>query len=206
MDGNIKTVTARRKVLFSRLINRRRFDNEELESLYQRYTFKIQQSSIVSVLGLFIFFTGILTILHFAFVKTATAANLYFLLHCLAFVSILAFIYTRWHKDYYLLTYCYVIVCFFVIFCLFCMPLDIGTRGAWGSGSWGARHTAADGVWEIIYCLFVSYTMLPLRTRVSMTLGLVLPIIHTSIASTMAQEFPGLLMHQMLSPFMKHSI
>ncbi|XP_076361646.1 adenylate cyclase 1-like [Tachypleus tridentatus] len=199
MDNSTKTVNAHRKVIFSRLINRRRFDNEELESLYQRYTFKIQQSSIVSVLALFIFLTGILTILHIVFVKTASAANLYFILHCLVFCTILCFIYTKWHKDSYLLALCYVILCFFVTFCLVCMPVDLGTRGTWGLGSWGASHSAADGVWEIVYCLFVSYTMLPLRTRVSMTLGLLLPTIHTSVASTMTQEFPGLLKHQLVS-------
>ncbi|XP_076349099.1 adenylate cyclase type 1-like [Tachypleus tridentatus] len=199
MDQSVKAINAHRKMVFSRLVNRRRFENEELESLYQRYTFKIQQSSVFSVLALFIFLTGVLTILHFVYVKTATAANLYFLLHCLCFVSLLTFTYARSMKDSYLLALSYVILCFFVTFCMVCLPLDLGTRGTWGRGSWGARHSAADGVWEILYCLFVSYTMLPLRTRISMALGIILPVIHTSVASTMPQEFPRLLMHQLTS-------
>ncbi|XP_022241729.1 Ca(2+)/calmodulin-responsive adenylate cyclase-like [Limulus polyphemus] len=199
MDQSVKAINAHRKMVFSRLVNRRRFDNEELESLYQRYTFKIQQSSIFSVLALFIFLTGVLTILHFVYVKTATAANLYFLLHCLCFVTLLTFTCTRWIKDSYLLALSYVILCFFVTFCMVSLPLDLGTRDTWGRGSWGARHSAADGVWEILYCLFVSYTMLPLKTRMSMTLGIFLPVIHTGVASKMSQEFPRLLMHQLTS-------
>lgn len=39
------------------IVNRRRFENDELESLYQRYIFKLNQSSIFSVLILMILIT-----------------------------------------------------------------------------------------------------------------------------------------------------
>ena len=46
MDHSVKAMSGHRKMRFSRLLNRHRFENDELEGLFQRYIFKLQHSSI----------------------------------------------------------------------------------------------------------------------------------------------------------------
>jgi adenylate cyclase 1 len=41
MDHSVKAMSPHRKVAFSRLLNRHRFENDELEALFQRYMFKV---------------------------------------------------------------------------------------------------------------------------------------------------------------------
>lgn len=47
----------------SRVFNPHRFENDELELLYQRYVCKLQQSSVASVVAIFVLLTGLLSIL-----------------------------------------------------------------------------------------------------------------------------------------------
>ena len=41
MDHSVKAMSPHRKVAFARLLNRHRFENDELEALFQRYMFKV---------------------------------------------------------------------------------------------------------------------------------------------------------------------
>ena len=62
MDHSVKAMSGHRKMRFSRLLlNRHRFENDELEGLFQRYIFKLQHSSIrdgiTELMDLFILIT-----------------------------------------------------------------------------------------------------------------------------------------------------
>ena len=46
MDHSVKAMSPHRKVAFSRLLNRHRFENDELEALFQRYMFKVRKMLI----------------------------------------------------------------------------------------------------------------------------------------------------------------
>lgn len=52
--------------------NKLRFENDELELLYQRYTHKIQWISVFGVVTLVVLLTGIMAILSLAYNQTAT--------------------------------------------------------------------------------------------------------------------------------------
>ena len=52
--------------------NKLRFENDELEELYQRYTHKIQWISVFGVVTLVVLLTGIMAILSLCFNQTAT--------------------------------------------------------------------------------------------------------------------------------------
>ncbi|XP_022241827.1 Ca(2+)/calmodulin-responsive adenylate cyclase-like [Limulus polyphemus] len=187
MDHSVKAMNSHRKVAFSRLLNGRRFENNELETLYQRYIFRMQQSSIVSVLALFILLSAVLTVLNFFFIQTPTVANLYFLLHCISFIGLLIFAYTKLLKDAHLLALCYVILFFLVTLCIITLPVDIGFHG-----TWGGHPSAADGVWEIVFVVFLAYTMLPIKTRLALSIGILLPGTHLGVSAVLVGEFLGL--------------
>lgn len=52
--------------------NKLRFENDELEELYQRYTHKIQWISVFGVVTLVVLLTGIMAILSLAYNQAAT--------------------------------------------------------------------------------------------------------------------------------------
>ncbi|XP_076330017.1 adenylate cyclase type 1-like [Tachypleus tridentatus] len=194
MDHSVKTMNSHRKVAFSRLLSGRRFENNELETLYQRYIFKMQQSSIVSVLALFIFLSAVHAVLHFFFIRTPTVANLYFLLHCISFIGLLIFAYMKHLKDSHFLVLCYVILFFLVTLCIITLPVNIGFRS-----TGGGRYSAADGVWEIVFVVFLAHTMLPIKTRLALGIGILLPGTHLGVSAVLVGEFLGLQWQQLVA-------
>jgi len=189
MDHSVKAMQSHRKMAFSRLLNRHRFENDELESLYQRYIFKLQHSSVASVVAMFVLLTAVLANLSFAYTQAPTAQNVYHIAHCLLFALLLVFLNTKLMQDVYLLWVCYVILFFCSTFVAVSLPLGpVGGRGTPG--------VAADGVWQVLFVVFLAYAMMPLKTWVAVLFGLSLPVAHTAVASTLATEFPQLLWQQ----------
>jgi len=223
MDHSVKAMNSHRKVAFSRLFNRRRFENSELEKLYQRYIFKLQQSSIISVLALFVLLTATLAGLQFYYEQTITIIGLYCLLQCIAFIGL--FLLSFKMQDSQLLALCYVILLFCVLFCLIFAPvnLKLGANhssdtlsndstassynnhnnnnhninhnnnhyhnnnriGSWFVFSWwNINHRPAEGVWQIVFVTFLTYTMLPIKTRISLFIGILLSSAHIAITIT----------------------
>ncbi|CAG2115915.1 unnamed protein product, partial [Medioppia subpectinata] len=215
MDHSVKAMNSHRKVVFSRLLNRHRFESRELEALYQRYIFKLQQSSIISVLALFTLLTATLASLQVYYEKTVTVIALYCLLQCLAFVGL--FVLSFKMHDNQLLALCYVILLFCVLFCLIFAPVNLNIRdpqtgvntndttiaasdGIGGEEEvpsvgqwfvlrvWSVDRVAADGVWQIVFVTFLTYTMLPIKTRISLLLGCVLSGAHIALTVTNARH------------------
>jgi adenylate cyclase 1 len=193
MDHSVKAMNSHRKVAFSRLFNRRRFENSELESLYQRYIFKLQQSSIISVLALFSLLTATLAGLQFYYERTITIIGLYCLLQCIAFIGL--FLLSFKMRDSQLLALCYVILLFCVLFCLIFAPVNLrlgpnnnnddSNKKNWLMFEWwNVDHRAAEGVWQIVFVTFLTYTMLPIKTRISLFIGIFLSSAHVAITFT----------------------
>jgi adenylate cyclase 1 len=200
MDHSVKAMNSHRKVAFSRLLNRRRFESHELEGLYQRYIFKLQQSSIISVLALFTLLTATLASLQIYYERTVSVTALYCLLQCLAFVGL--FVLSFKMRDNQLLALCYVILLFCVLFCIVFAPIhlhitakhtndtaveDTARRQShhwFALGLWDVSHVGADGVWQVVFVTFLTYTMLPIKTRISLLMGAVLSCAHIAITAT----------------------
>ncbi|XP_023721061.1 Ca(2+)/calmodulin-responsive adenylate cyclase isoform X3 [Cryptotermes secundus] len=197
MDHSVKAMNSHRKLAFSRLLNRHRFENDELESLYQRYIFKLQHSSVASVVALFVILTGILANLSLAYAQAPTAQNIYHSLHCLLFALLLAFLNTRLMQDAYLLWVCYAILFFCTTFCAVAMPLgpEDPTAGGGGMGV-ETRRVLAEGVWQVVFVVFLAYAMMPLKTWVAAVFGVFLPVVHVIVAAIFAKEFPSLTWQQ----------
>lgn len=205
MDHSVKAMNSHRKVAFSRLFNRRRFENSELEKLYQRYIFKLQQSSIISVLALFTLLTATLAGLQFYYERTVTIIGIYCLLQCIAFIGL--FLLSFKMQDSQLLALCYVILLFCVLFCLIFAPVNLklgpnhlidtsndstnnnnnnnDNRIGWYVLEWwNINHRPAEGVWQIVFVTFLTYTMLPIKTRISLFIGILLSCAHIAITLT----------------------
>lgn len=194
MDHSVKAMNSHRKLALSRLLNRHRFENDELESLYQRYIFKLQHSSVASVVGLFVLLTALLANLSFAYAQAPTAQNVYHAVHCLLFALLLAFLNTKLMQDAYLLWVCYAILFFCATFCALSLPLgdvsvDDGLRVE-------TRRVIVEGTWQVVFVVFLAYAMMPLKTWVAAVFGFALPIVHVAVSAVFGKEFPHLTWQQ----------
>lgn len=175
----MKAMQSHRKAAFSRLLRGRRFENEDLEQLYQRYTFKLQQASIVGALGLLATLGLTLGSVHAAFSQAATLEVVLYFVHAFGFAVVFAFMCSRLMQDVYLRGVCYGILALAVSLCVCCAcPADVD-----GGSFWRVRRPSpADGVWEIVLVLFLAYTLLPLRSTVVVVVGTLLCAAHTAMA------------------------
>ncbi|KAF8785946.1 Adenylate cyclase type 1 like protein [Argiope bruennichi] len=189
-------MNSHRKVVFSRLLNRHNFENGELEQLYRRYTVKLQQTSTSSVLALVASLTASLVALHVAYVRLLSGAALYYLFVCTSFAAALGLLLTGHAKDAHLPAICYTALILCSGLCLVGLPLSVTDSNTWGASSWGQEHAAVHGVWEVLFVLFVSYSLLPLKTRVAVCVGVLLPILHTTVAVTSATQYQALTWQQ----------
>ena len=116
MDHSVKAMNSHRKVAFSRLFNRHRFENSELECLFRRYILRVQHASITSAVALFVVLTAAMATASFIKVQAPTLSNLYHSLHCGVFVILFIVLCTRSIEDLYLNYVCYTIIFFCTAF------------------------------------------------------------------------------------------
>jgi len=58
------------------------------------------------------------------------------------------------------------------------------------------RRVLAEGVWQVVFVVFLAYAMMPLKTWVAALFGLFLPVVHVVVAAIFAKEFPSLTWQQ----------
>lgn len=189
MDHSVKVMSSPR--ILSRLLNPHRFENDELEQLYQRYICKLQHSSVAAVVALFVLLTFLLANLGFVYIQTATAQNVYHAAHCILFALLLAFLNTRFMQDAYLLWVCYVVLFFLGTFCALALPLYPTTS----TGRVTAK-VAAEGTWQVVFVVFLAYAMMPLKSWVAALFGFALCSAHVAVATVFATDFPHLMWQQ----------
>ena len=193
MDHQVKVMNSHRKVAFSRLFNHRRFENAELEHLYQRYIFKLQQASIISSLALLACLSLSMGLLQFYFTDWSfTIIGVYCSVQFLIFFGLFLLSW-RMHETQ-LLALCYVILLFCVIFCAILSPIRAHLPPpSWNPAAWWSLpHTPSEGVWPIVFVVFLTYTMLPIKVTISLLFGLLLCASHLAITMTsVASGSPG---------------
>uniref|UniRef100_T1JLY5 Adenylate cyclase N-terminal domain-containing protein n=1 Tax=Strigamia maritima TaxID=126957 RepID=T1JLY5_STRMM len=195
MDHSVKAMNSHRKVAFSRLLNRRRFENDELENLFQRYNFKLQQGSVASVLALGFLLSAVLAALSFVYVQQPTLHNVYHVFHCLVFAGLLLYTHSKLMQDTHVIGICTAIVIMCVLLSIASLPVNYTFLAG------APQYAAADGVWQIVFVIFLFYAMLPLRLYVATLLGFLLPILHCAVAFFLAGAFSSLLWRQMVTNF-----
>lgn len=201
MDHSVKAMHSHRKVVFSRLLNRHNFENKELEQLYRRYTVKLQQTSTSSVLLLTACLAASLAGLHVASARFLTAAAIFYILVLIMFGGSLVLMQTGHVKDAHLSALCYGVLIISSGLCIVGLPIQVSENSTWGAGSWGQGHAAAHGAWEVLFVLFIAYSLLPLKTRVTVCVGVLLPSVHTAVAITSAACYQEILWQQVSAGF-----
>ncbi|KFB41886.1 AGAP000727-PA-like protein [Anopheles sinensis] len=157
--------------------NKLRFENNELESLYQRYTLKLQRFSVTGVVALVVILCGVMGGLSLGFNQAPTLHNVFNSFLCALFAVLLGSLQFRLIRDSHLPYLCYGILFFTAAFCFISMP-TVGIVFPVDT-----REVMAEGVWQIVFVIFLAYAMMPLQIWEASLFGLILPSIHVGLTS-----------------------
>lgn len=176
-----------------RLFSRYEFESDELERLYRRYVFKLQQASLSKLLGLMCLLCACMVTLNFYYVRNISVPGIYMSAQFTVFILLFVFLNTRFMKESQLGIVCTVIVIFLLGFVVFTLPFDFGSVY---NDRPSPIYTPVNGVWAIMFIVFVIYSMMPLRTYVAAILGIIIPVSHLIVTSLVANNIPELLWRQ----------
>ncbi|XP_069966183.1 Ca(2+)/calmodulin-responsive adenylate cyclase isoform X3 [Bactrocera oleae] len=159
--------------------NTLRFENDELECLYQRYTLKLQRFSVLGVVALVVVLCGVMAALSLAYNNAPTFHNIFNSIVCLLFAIILILLQCRVIKDHHLPILCYGILLFAAAICFVSMPtlgsvFPVDTKEK-------ESEVMAEGVWQIVFVVFLAYAMMPLQIWEAVCFGIILPSVHISL-------------------------
>ncbi|XP_016995215.2 Ca(2+)/calmodulin-responsive adenylate cyclase isoform X7 [Drosophila takahashii] len=163
------------KATRGRPLNTLRFENDELECLYQRYTLKLQRFSVLGVVALVFVLCGVMAALSLAFNNAATFHNIFNAIVCGLFAVVLILLQCSVIKDHHLPTLCYGILLFTASICVVSMP----TLGSVFPVD--TKEVMAEGVWQIVFVVFLAYAMMPLQIWEAVAFGIALPSVHISL-------------------------
>ncbi|KPU74605.1 uncharacterized protein Dana_GF21594, isoform I [Drosophila ananassae] len=163
------------KATRGRPLNTLRFENDELECLYQRYTLKLQRFSVLGVVALVVVLCGVMAALSLSFNNAPTFQNIFNAIVCVLFAVILVLLQCSVIKDHHLPTLCYGILLFTASICVVSMP----TLGSVFPVD--TKEVMAEGVWQIVFVVFLAYAMMPLQIWEAVAFGIALPSVHISL-------------------------
>lgn len=197
MDHAVKATGSR---TLSRLIDRQRFENDELEALYRRYALKLQRASVSTALALVALLATALGSLGAAYAQAPTVQNLWYAGGALLCLALLGMLHIRPANS--------------------CGSRD--AKLAWaGRGALAAAallagaglvadakgKAAAHGAWHVVFAVFLAYGMLPLRGWLAALVGFLLPVAHTFAAAflLLPTDFPHLAWQQVYLCFLSQN-
>ncbi|TKS77558.1 Adenylate cyclase type 6 [Collichthys lucidus] len=154
----------------------KKFQSAKLERLYQRYFFRLNQSSLTMLMGVLVLVCGVMLAFH-CIHTTPNVAYVSVLSVAMALFLAMMVVCNRngFHQDYMW------IVSYLVIGVLIIVQV-FGVRMVYPS-------SASEGIWWTVFFIYIIYTLLPVRMRAAVVSGAVLSTIHIVTAWQFNQEY-----------------
>lgn len=175
-ESNCNTMTAAdcwRRVMW--VFQSKKFQSAKLERLYQRYFFRLNQSSLTMLMGVLVVVCGVMLVFHCIHTTPDVA---YVSVLCVAMALFLAMMVVcnrnGFHQDYMW------IVSYLVIGVLIVVQV-LGVLMVF-------PRSASEGIWWTVFFIYIIYTLLPVRMRAAVLSGAVLSTIHIVTAWQLNQE------------------
>ncbi|XP_061592202.1 adenylate cyclase type 6-like [Cololabis saira] len=153
----------------------KKFQSTKLERLYQRYFFRLNQSSLTMLMGVLVVVCGVMLAFH-CIHTTFNVAYISVLSVAMALFLAMMVVCNRngFHQDYmwivsYLVIGVLIIVQVFGVLMVF-------------------PRSASEGIWWTVFFIYIIYTLLPVRMRAAVLSGGVLSVIHVVTAWQLNQE------------------
>lgn len=183
--------------LFSRVFKSRRFESETLEGLYQRYVFRLNQKFMSWLIGLLLILTVILIGFQFSMENTdkpeTNAEGITLIIFAVAYILLAMIVNRSGSSQNHLNWVSYILLaisCGFVLASVVCPPSEV-VKPSDEKGQ-KSRYSPSDGVWLTTFFVYMTYTMLPVRMRIAVFGGCLLPSVHLISCAAMNYTDPNL--------------
>uniref|UniRef100_A0A671MU68 adenylate cyclase n=1 Tax=Sinocyclocheilus anshuiensis TaxID=1608454 RepID=A0A671MU68_9TELE len=165
----------------------REFDCKELETLFQKYNLKLEQTATLKALAILILAASAL-----ALVELLSAGSRFTVskgshpVHCVIFTSLFIVTNVKYLQVTQLQQIARLALLFSFTFALLCCPFPLvlghGTQGAQGPDA--PSTTPEQGVWQLMLVIFVAYFLLPVRTLLAVLFGILVAASHFIVMAT----------------------
>uniref|UniRef100_A0A8C5FHG2 Adenylate cyclase type 6 n=1 Tax=Gadus morhua TaxID=8049 RepID=A0A8C5FHG2_GADMO len=147
----------------------KKFQSRKLERLYQRYFFRLNQSSLTMLMGVLVIVCGVMLTFHCVHLAPRAAPHVAYasvLSVAMALFLALMVVCNRngFHQDYMWM------VNYLVIGVLVSVQV-LGVLTV-------APRSASEGIWWSVFFIYIIYTLLPVRMRAAVLSGALLSVIH----------------------------
>nr|XP_020451359.1 adenylate cyclase type 1-like isoform X1 [Monopterus albus] len=154
------------------------FDCKELESLFQNYNLKLEQTSTLKALAVLIFMSSTLAVVELLSGPNITISKGSHPVHCVIFVSLFIVTNVKYLQVTQLQQIVNLTLLFGFTFSFLCCPFSLGAMGL------EPPTSPEQGMWQLILVTFVAYALLPVRTLLAVVLGIMVSISHLIVTAT----------------------
>ncbi|KAK7945573.1 hypothetical protein WMY93_001301 [Mugilogobius chulae] len=154
------------------------FDCKELESLFQNYNLKLEQTSTLKALAVLIFMSSTLAVVELLSGPTLTISKGSHPVHCIIFASLFIVTNVKYLQVTQLQQIINLTLLFGFTFSFLCCPFSLGAMG------FEAPTSPEQGVWQLILVTFVAYALLPVRTLLAVLFGIMVSVSHLIVTAT----------------------
>ncbi|TNN73112.1 Adenylate cyclase type 6 [Liparis tanakae] len=153
----------------------KKFQSRKLERLYQRYFFRLNQSSLTMLMGVLVIVCGIMLTFHCVHAAAHVAYSSALSVAMALFMALMVVCNRNgFHQDYMWM------VSYLVIGVL----LSVQVFGV----LMVAPRSASEGIWWSVFFIYIIYTLLPVRMRAAVVSGALLSGIHVVTSWQINQE------------------
>ncbi|XP_075442549.1 adenylate cyclase type 1 isoform X7 [Ascaphus truei] len=154
------------------------FDCKELESLFQNYNLKLEQTSTLKALAVLIIMTATLALVELLSGPSLTISKGSHPVHCIIFVSLFIVTNVKYLQVTQLQQIVKLTLLFGFTFSFLCCPFSLGAYGL------EPPTSSEQGMWQLMLVTFVSYSLLPVRTLLAIVFGFMVSISHIIVTAT----------------------
>uniref|UniRef100_A0A3Q3BZQ9 Adenylate cyclase type 6 n=1 Tax=Haplochromis burtoni TaxID=8153 RepID=A0A3Q3BZQ9_HAPBU len=158
-----------------RVFQSKKFQSRKLERLYQRYFFRLNQSSLTMLMGVLVIVCGIMLTFHCVHAAPHVAYSSALSVAMALFMALMVVCNRNgFHQDYMWMV-SYLVIGVLVSVQVFGVLMV-------------APRSASEGIWWSVFFIYIIYTLLPVRMRAAVLSGAVLSIIHVVTTWQVNQE------------------
>ncbi|XP_028991761.1 adenylate cyclase type 5 isoform X2 [Betta splendens] len=157
-----------------RVFTSKKFQSEKLERLYQRYFFRLNQSSLTMLMAVLVLVFSVMLAFHCsggAARPSPTFVAAFSLAIVLTLVLMVVCNRNAFHQDH-MWVVCYAVILMVVVVQVIGVLLV-------------RPRCASEGIWWTVFFIHVVYTLLPVRMRAAVITGLVLSAVHVAVSWTL---------------------
>ncbi|XP_078274617.1 adenylate cyclase type 1-like isoform X1 [Rhinoraja longicauda] len=154
------------------------FDCKELESLFQNYNLKLEQTATLKALAVFIIMTATLAMVELMSGPSLTISKGSHPVHCIIFVSLFIVTNVKYLQVTQLQQIVKLTLLFAFTFSFLCCPFSLGTHGL------EPPTSPEHGMWQLMLVTFVAYSLMPVRTLLAIVFGLMVAVSHIIVTAT----------------------